>query len=135
MKLIKRLCIILGYKAIALALVGCSTLLPTGSTTPEAPSSAGHITRAVHDAGGFSLLGIAGVGLIIAGGIVWAVLGNRRRGLLMIGVGAYLNVGMILVLEFMSYLFWPLLLALLLAGAAVFAPWLIRRWQMVRREV
>jgi len=135
MKLMRRYAIVLAFQAIYLASAGCASVLPIGSSKVDHDTAAGTLTTTLQQAGGFSLLGVAGVALIFAGAIVWAVLGNRRRGLLMIAVGASLNAGMIIVLEFMSYLFWPLLIALVLAGVGVSAPWFIGRWHAIRGKV
>tara|TARA_R110000824_G_scaffold111429_3_gene259856 strand:- start:2621 stop:3040 length:420 start_codon:yes stop_codon:yes gene_type:complete len=132
-KLLRRAWIILGYHAIVMALAGCSSLLPIGSNSGSVDSdSTGHFTQAARESGALGLLGWAGVALIIGGGIVWAVLGNRRRGLLMIAAGATLSVGMVVVLEFLSYLFWPGLIAIILVGVAMAAPWAIRQYRRIR---
>jgi hypothetical protein len=134
MSLYRRFCIITLYRPVVLALLcltGCSSLLPTGSTShPAMPAAGRSLTQAATASGVFAVMTWAGVALVAAGIVSW-MMGNRTRALLMIACGAAVSVGTLLALEIASMLIWPALIGAMIIGATLLVGWGWPKWRKV----
>lgn len=134
MSRLMRAMIVMGWCPIVLAMTGCTVFGGSSANWQNHSMSWGEPTRltaAATQSGVMDLIGWAGLALVIAGIVSW-LLGNRRRALLMIGVGVGLSVGTLLLLEVLGRMVWIVVAVAAIALVAWLAPWAWKRWKRLR---